>query len=194
MAEKALSGYTYEAYLALEAESETKYEFHDGFIVAFAGASPEHGQIAVNFSRATGNALEAAEKDCIIYNSHVKVHISATHRTFYPDASIVCEKPEKSEPDPQAITNPVLILEVLSDKTEAFDRGGKFSHYRKLKSLREYVLISQKEALVDTYFRTESGFWEIKTTTGLDKTVILKSIGCEIAMAEIYRLVPDIKD
>ena len=194
MGEKAIADYTYEAYLELEAGSDTRYEFHDGFIVSLAGGSPEHGLIAGNFIGATFSDLKASGKNCHTYSSDVKIHISSARRTFYPDASIVCGKPEKSEQDPNAITNPILILEVLSDSTEAFDRGGKFSHYRKLKSLKEYVLVSQKEPLVDTYFRTENGSWEITTITGLDRMVVLKSIGCEIAMADLYRLVPGIDE
>ena len=192
MAEKAISTYSYEAYLALEAEAEVKYEFHDGFITAMAGGSPEHGQIAGNFTWAATGSLVKAGKKCITYNSDVKIHISAARRTFYPDASIVCEKPERSEKDPQAITNPILILEVLSDSTAGFDRGAKFTYYRQLPSLREYVLISQSEPMVDTYYRTDDGTWEIRTLTGLDETVLLKSLGCEVRMADIYRLVPGI--
>ena len=82
---------------------------------------------------------------CAIFTSDVKVHISSTNRTFYPDASIVCGPYEKSDKDPNAITNPLLILEVLSESTAAFDRGTKFTHYRQIRSLKEYVLISQDE-------------------------------------------------
>jgi Uma2 family endonuclease len=123
MGEKAISTYSYDSYLALEAESETKYEFHDGFITAMAGGSPEHGQIAGNFIWAIGSAINKSGKSCITYTSDVKVHIASARRTFYPDASIVCTQPERSEKDPQAITNPILILEVLSESTAAFDRG-----------------------------------------------------------------------
>lgn len=194
MGQKALSGYTYEDYLALEKQSDGKYEFHDGFIVAMAGGSPEHGQIGMNFCRAIGNELEKKGKACITYSSDVKIRIEASHRTYYPDASVVCEKPEKSQHDPLAITNPVLILEVLSESTAAFDRGSKFSHYRTLPSLKEYVLISQTEAMVDTYYRTDDGTWEIRTIIGREEMVQLKSLDCEIRMADIYRLVPGIEE
>ncbi len=190
MAEKALSNHTYEDYLALEAESDIKYEFHDGFIVAMAGGSPEHSQIGANFIRYAGNALDRAGKSCIVHTGDLKVHIESTKRTFYPDVSIVCETPTYSPKDPNALTNPILILEVLSESTMAFDRGAKFAHYRQIPSLREYVLISQTESMVDTYYRTDDGTWEIQTITGLSATVVLKSLQCEVLMAEIYRLVP----
>lgn len=148
---------TYQAYLALEAESETKYEFHDGMITAMAGGTLEHGQIAVNFTTEAGIGLKSNKRPCIIYSSDVKVHIASSRRTYYPDASIVCGQPIRSDQDAHAITNPILILEVLSDSTASFDRGPKFSHYRQIDSLKEYVIISQTEAMVDTYFRTEDG-------------------------------------
>ncbi len=194
MGEQALATHTYENYLALEAEPETKYEFHDGFITAMAGGSLEHGQIAGNFIWAVRNALEVEKKRCLTYTSDVKVHIASSRRTFYPDASVVCEQPERSEKDEQALTNPVLILEVLSDSTESFDRGAKFRHYRQIPSLRQYVLISQREASVDTYYRTDDGTWEIHSFLGLQETIPLKSIKCEISMADIYLLVPGINE
>lgn len=190
MAEKALSNHTYEDYLALEAESDIKYEFHDGFIVAMAGGSPEHGLIAGNFISTVNGALSRGAKSCATFTSDVKVLIGATNRTYYPDASIVCGPYQRSPKDPNALTNPILILEVLSESKMAFDRGAKFAHYRQIPSLREYVLISQTEAMVDTYYRTDDGTWEIQTITGLSATVVLKSLQCEVQMAEIYRLVP----
>ncbi|MEM6801710.1 MAG: Uma2 family endonuclease [Bacteroidota bacterium] len=187
MGEKAISIYTYEAYLAVEAESELKYEFHDGMITAMAGGTPEHGIIASNF-------IQSLPKfdSCTIFSSDVKIHIQSSNRTFYPDASIVCGDYQRSEKDKNALVNPILILEVLSESTAAFDRGAKFSNYRKISSLREYVLISQDEAMVDTYFRTESGLWEIKTILGLETEVELKSVNCKISMRDIYRMLPNI--
>ena len=193
MAEKALSTYTYEDYLELENGADIKYEYHDGFITAMAGGSPAHSQIAANFIRFVGNAIDANNLPCIVHTSDLKVHVERSHRSYYPDVTIVCEKPEYSEKDPNALTNPVLVVEVLSEGTAAFDRGSKFTHYRNLESLREYVLISQDYAMVDTYYRTSDGTWEIQTIIGLDSMVNLKAIGSELAMADIYRLVPDIE-
>ncbi|MCB0855401.1 MAG: Uma2 family endonuclease [Bacteroidetes bacterium] len=194
MGEKALSNYSFDAYLALEAESETKYEFHDGMITAMAGGTPEHGQIAMNFGRGVGNSIVEKGKTCIVYSSDVKVHIASSKRIFYPDASIVCEKPVKSDTDPHAITNPILIVEVLSESTAMFDLGEKFAHYRDIPSLREYVIISQTQPTVHTYYRTDNGTWEITTISKLSDTVVLKSIGCEVSMADIYLQVPGIEE
>lgn len=180
----------YEAYLSLSQHSDAKYEYHDGYVTAMAGGSPEHGQITTNTGRAIGNALEAQQKECIVYSSDVRVRIEQSNRTFYPDLSVVCDALKKSEKDPSALLNPILIIEVLSDSTANFDRGNKFAHYRKIPSLQEYVLISQHEAIVDAYFQAQAGLWEIQTVIGMAEKVLLKSIPCEIAMADLYRLVP----
>lgn len=193
MGEKAVSTYTYEAYLAVEAESELKYEFHDGMITAMAGGSPIHSQICGNTIRSAGNALIEAKKNCIVHTSDLRVRIESTNRSYYPDVSIVCDKPVYSEKDSHALINPILIVEVLSDTTADFDRSEKFAQYRKISSLREYVMISQNKALVDSYYRTKDGTWEIQTVAGLSGVVKLKSIDCEITMGDIYRLVPDFK-
>lgn len=185
MGEKALGNSTYEDYLVIEAESEVKYEFHDGHIMAMAGGTLGHAQVAANFIWATKSALMKGQNPCNIYSSDAKVHIKAANRIFYPDASVVCGTPTTSEKDANALTNPRLILEVLSESTAAFDRGAKFFHYRQLLSLQEYVIISPVEPLVDTYYRTKEGFWDIHTYTKLDEIVALKSLDCEVTMADI---------
>lgn len=189
MAEKARSSYDYEAYLALEAASEVKYEYHDGTITAMAGGTPEHGLITANVIRGLGNALEDADKPCRVYSSDVKVHIETHQRTFYPDGSVVCGPTERASKDVNAITNPVLILEVLSESTATFDLGAKFSHYRQLPSLREYLLVSQSEVFVTAYHRTTSQTWEIHTYTQLSDKVLLKSLGIGLSVERMYRMV-----
>lgn len=192
MGEQALSTYTYEAYLALEAESEIKYEFHDGYITAMAGGTPAHSQISGNVIWSLNDVIRRSGKTCIVHTSDLKVSIESTRRTYYPDVSVVCDSPSYSEKDPNALTNPILIIEILSESTAAFDRGAKFTHYRQIASLKEYVLVSQEEAVVDTYFRTENGLWDIQTISGISEMVELKSLNCSIAMSDIYRLVPNI--
>ena len=194
MAEQALSSYTYSDYLELEANSEEKYEFHGGYITAMAGGTLAHGQISVNVTTALRNSLEGAKKPCITYSSDVKVHVTASHRTYYPDGSVVYDTPEISSKDKHALINPILIVEVLSESMVAFDRGNKFAHYRKIPSLREYVLVSQSEPIVDTYYRLDSGAWEIQTIEGLSEWVTLKSLGIQLAMNSIYYLVEGMEE
>lgn len=179
----------YETYLSLEAESDTKYEYHDGFIVAMAGGTPRHSQICSNAERFIGNALDANGRPCIVYNSDLKVRVESVNRTYYPDATVGCEEALFSLKDRNALINPILIVEVLSEGTEERDRGIKFFHYRKLESLQEYVTISQQEPEVNTYYRQDDNIWEIKTTLGLEATVEIKSLGVNLRMQDLYRLV-----
>ncbi len=189
MAEKALSNASYETYLALEAESDTKYEYHNGFIVAMAGGTPLHSQLCANAGRFIGNAIDDAGKRCIVYTSDLKVRIESANRTYYPDVPICCEAPQFSVKDPNALVNPTLIVEVLSTSTENDDRLLKFHHYRQLASLQEYLLISQAEPEVITHFKQAEDLWEIKTIRGLSASVQLKSLGCTVQMKDLYRSV-----
>ena len=188
MGEQASSTHSYEAYLALEAESEIKHEYHDGFIVAMAGGTGRHSRLCSNLSWVITSELVGQGKRCMVYNSDIKVRIEAVNRTYYPDVISHCEDPIYSEKDGNALTNPLLIVEVLSDKTESFDRGTKFHHYRQLSSFREYVLVSQKEYEVTVHFHREQDLWEIKTYRGMDDLIPLQSLGCQVRLGDIYRL------
>ena len=190
MGEKALANQPYETYLALEAESDTKYEYHDGFIVAMAGGTPAHSQLGGNVVTELNLALRKKGSSCRVYNSDLKVRIESINRTYYPDASVGCEEPQYSEKDPHALTNPILIVEVLSHSNEVFDRGSKFYNYRHLPSLQEYLLISQDDVAVDVSYRIEDDVWETRIIKGLEGKLPLRSLGCEISLAELYRLVP----
>ncbi len=189
MGEKALSHTTYDTYLTLEAESEVKYEYHDGFVVAMAGGTPTHSLICSNAGRFIGNALDAAGKNCKVYNSDLKVRIESVNRTYYPDVTVACEEPQFSEKDANALINPTLLIEVLSKSSEAVDRIEKFHYYRELTSFQEYVLISQVEPKVITHYYKGPDLWEFKTVKGLDQAVPLQSLGCEVQMKDLYRMV-----
>lgn len=193
MGQKAVSRLSIEEYLQLEQESEVKYEYHDGVLVAMAGGSPTHAQLGANFIRVVGTALFQQGSGCKPFSSDLKLAVDSLRRYYYADASIICGPLDYSPIIPQGITNPTLILEVLSEHTTAFDRGKKFAHYRLLNSLKEYVLISQDEAIVDVYYLKENGLWQIQTIIGLDKSILLQSIDVEIQMKDIYHLVDDIE-
>ncbi|MEM6262608.1 MAG: Uma2 family endonuclease [Bacteroidota bacterium] len=187
-----LANYSYDTYLQLEQESDEKYEYHDGMITNMAGGTPNHGLIMMNAAFALNSELKDKSKPCVIYSSEVKVRIESSKRTFYPDFSVVCGPPIYSKTDPLAITNPILIVEVLSESNVGFDRGEKFTHYRQLTSLQQYVLIDQKDTVVDTFYRNEEGLWEIDTQNGLEAVATLKAIGCELPLKEVYYRVPGI--
>lgn len=150
---------TYAEYVAFEQQSDTKHEFLRGEVFAMAGGTVEHGALAAAVTIALGNALR--DRPCRALSSDVRVRIQATGLSTYPDVTVVCGKLETDEDDPDGVLNPALVVEVLSDSTEAYDRGAKAAHYRRIPSLREYVLVSQREPLVEVYRRNERQNWEL---------------------------------
>jgi Uma2 family endonuclease len=155
--EKSLLSYA--EYLAAEATAEVRHEFINGEAFAMAGGTPRHGALAATLARLLGNAL--AGKRCQPFSSDVRVQVERTGASFYPDLSVVCGKLERAPNDPHALTNPVVLVEVLSETSEAYDRGVKASHYRRLPSLREYVLVSQDLHRVEVQRLNERGIWEL---------------------------------
>jgi Uma2 family endonuclease len=158
--------HTYAEYLAFEHDSRLKHEFDDGEIVAMAGASRRHNALASRVGAAMENARRPG---CVVFQSDQKVRILATGRATYPDVSMVCGPIEGDLADPSGhtITNPTVLVEVLSPSTEEEDRGNKWRHYQLLPSLREYVLVSQAQPRVERYRRLDEGAWEYREfTTG----------------------------
>src|SRR5258708_11571950 len=150
--------YTFGDYLLLERDSEVKHEFDAGEILAMLGGTARHSALAARMIIALGNACAPG---CIVFTSDMRVRIAATGRATYPDVSMVCG-PIEYDPEDAArttITNPMLLVEVLSVTTEKGDRGNKWMHYQHISSLQEYVLVSQ-EARVEIFRRTPSGTWE----------------------------------
>ncbi len=148
-----------------------------------AGGSREHGRLASALTIAIGSALRG--RPCAIYSSDVRVHVAATQRTTYPDLTIVCGPVEPAPDDAEAITNPTILVEVLSDSTEAGDRGEKFAHYRHLDSLREYVLVSHKEPRIEVFRREQDGRWRLDDF-GPGQTAELQSIDVRVSVDDIY--------
>ncbi len=150
--------YTFADYLTLERDSETKHEFDAGEILAMAGGTARHSALAANLVIALGTTRPAG---CTVFQSDMRVRVAATGRATYPDASMVCG-PIEYDPEDAArttITNPTLIVEVLSVTTEKGDRGNKWMHYQRIPSLQEYVLVSQ-DPRIEIFRRTLSGTWE----------------------------------
>ena len=178
--------YTYDEYLAYERDSGLKHEFENGEIFAMAGGSRRHNALASRISA----ALEGNRpRGCIAFQSDQKVRILATGTATYPDASMVCGAIEGDPSDPvgATITNPTVLVEVLSPSTESADRGSKWLHYQQIPSLREYVLVGQDEPRIEIYRRLPSGSWEyVDTTSG---TVTL-STGALLVLADLYDGLP----
>lgn len=173
---------TYAEYLAAERDAPVKHEFLHRQVWAMAGGSVEHGRLAVAVSTALSNALRG--KPCVVFSSDVRVRIESTDRATYPDATVVCGPRATAPDDPDALINPVVLVKVLSDSTEADDRGEKFAHYRRLASLEEYVLVSQRERRIEV-FRREGNHWSLYEA-GPTESIELSSIGATLAVDEIY--------
>jgi len=180
--------FTLEEYLKLERKADFKSEYVDGEIVRMAGGSPNHTLISSNVLRAVGNALEEKGSNCRALGSDLKVYFEKFNRAAYPDFMVVCSDYEFHNDRKDIITNPLLVVEVLSKSTENYDRGKKFQQYRSLPSLREYVLIDQKEPKVEAWYKVEENLWKISNAIKLEDSIPLYSIDCEIPLKNIYRL------
>lgn len=179
---------SYAEYVAAEASSDTRHEYLGGEVFAMAGGTPEHGALAMAIGARLVDAVR--EKPCRVFGSDVRVRVLATDLATdlatYPDVSVVCGKLERAADDEHAIVNPVLIVEVLSDSTEAYDRGQKAAHYRRIPSLREYLLVSQREPWLELFRRTEHGGWEF-FEAGPGGFLELVSVGARLDVDEVYR-------
>jgi Uma2 family endonuclease len=174
---------TYEQYIARERTAELKHEYLRGEVWAMAGGTPEHAALAAALGRLLGNALEG--KPCRVFSSDLRVRVKATDLSTYPDLSVICGKLETDDKDPDAALNPIILVEVLSDSSEAYDRGAKAGHYRRIPPLREYVLVSQREPIVEVQRRNEHGVFEIFEYR-LEDEVELKSVAATLSVRALY--------
>ncbi|MGK7930211.1 MAG: Uma2 family endonuclease [Microcystaceae cyanobacterium] len=172
---------TPDEYLSLEEKSDVKHEYRQGEVYAMAGASNNHVLIAVNIITLLRNHLRG--KGCRIYASDTKVKIEALNTYYYPDIAVSCD--ERDRILTQYICYPCLIIEVLSDSTEAFDRGDKFADYRQLDTLAEYVLISQNTKRIDSFSKDEQGQWILRSYEKNDR-FCLNIIDFSCFVSEIY--------
>jgi Uma2 family endonuclease len=184
VAEPARQTFSFEAYLELEEVSPVKHEFLAGEVWALAGGTPDHAAISVNVSTLVGTGLRG--RACRVYSSDLRVRVLATGLGTYPDVTVVCGKPEFDGEDrkQQTVVNPRLIVEVLSPSTANYDRGEKLTHYQRIASLQEILLVSHDERRVDVWRRASDG-WALQSVTA--GSVCLESLAVEIPLAEIYR-------
>lgn len=182
---KKLNKISIEEYIAIEQANDTKYEYHNGSIYAMAGGTMNHGFISGNVYSAIKVSLRAKNKKCTAMTSELKLRIEVKNSYVYPDAMVVCGDIETSDRKPDAVTNPTVIIEVLSKSTAAYDRGDKFYLYRQIESLQEYVLIEQEKAEIEVYSK-KGDLWQITRFTGLDTKLFLSSIDVAVSLSEIY--------
>ncbi len=170
-------------YLKIERAAEFKSEFLDGEIYAMVGGTPQHSLIATNLAREFGNRLKSSP--CVPYNADLRIKVEATGLLTYPDLS-VCGVLKFAEGTDDTVVNPIVLVEVLSDSTEAYDRGKKFEHYRQILTLQDYLLVSQKEPRIEQFIRQADGRWLLNEALGLDATLWLASLGISLPLAEVF--------
>ncbi len=172
-------------YLALERKADFRSEYYAGEMFAMAGASWEHTLIKDNLAA----ELRSQFKDgtCRALTSDLRVKITSTGLYTYPDIVVVCEKPDFEDNHVDTLLNPQILVEVLSDSTEKYDRGTKSAHYRRVQSLKEYLLVAQDRPFVERYVRQSDGSWLLTEFSGLEAVLAFATITAQVGLAEIYR-------
>ncbi len=174
---------TPEEYIARERVAEHKSEYNAGRVEALAGASRPHNQIVTNLITVLSTRAKAC--GCDVYGSDLRVKVGAVGKYTYPDLTIACGEQQFEDSEQDTLLNPAMVVEVLSDSTEAYDRGAKFEHYKQLASLREYLLIDQRRPRVERFVRTADG-WLRSEYTNFGDLIPVDAVGMMIAVLEIY--------
>lgn len=185
MQTQTVPGYRFEDYLAIEREAiDAKHEYVAGEVFAMTGGSYEHSVIAANITGELRQQLKGGT--CSVLTSDMRIRIEAADVCAYPDVSVLCGEPVFHDARRDVLTNPTLIAEVLSPATEADDRGGKFAHYRRLPSLRHYLLIAQDQVSVDVFTRLPDGRWMLDAYDDLDAEIPLDALGVQLSVRDLY--------
>jgi Uma2 family endonuclease len=184
MSSQPTSYLTPEEYLALERKAEYKNEYVDGEIVAMTGASRKHNLIVINLAREISQQLK--DRPCETYSGDMRVRIPSTRLYTYPDVVVVCDEPQFEDDYVDTLLNPTVIIEVLSESTELYDRGKKFGFYRTLESLIEYLLVAQDEHRVEQFVRQSDERWLLSDYRSPEDTIEIASIQCSLELREVY--------
>lgn len=171
-----------EEYLEFEHHSDIKHEYIDGEVYAMAGTTKAHNTISLNLAILFREKLK--NSNCQTFMADIKVNISNQKRFFYPDIVVTCD--DNDDVNAYDIKFPKVIVEILSESTEKFDRGKKFQYYRTIPSLREYILISSQEYLIECFRRTKNNLWTLQTYEGLDAIIRIESLAIDVLLSEIY--------
>jgi Uma2 family endonuclease len=176
--------FTPEEYQARERRAEFKSEYFRGEIFAMAGASYDHTLIKDNLAREIGNQLKNGP--CRVLTSDMRVKVEAAGLYTYPDIAVVCDDPKFEDAEFDTLLNPRVIIEVLSNSTERYDRGAKFRHYRNLASFQEYLLVAQHEPVIERYVRQGDDSWVLSTFMGIDAALAFQSIPVTVSLGDVY--------
>ncbi len=174
-------------YLAMERAAEFRSEYVNGEVFAKLGELLPHAQIMVQFGSELAAALD--HRPSIVTAACLRLQVTEAGAYLYPDLMVTCDKPAYADGHRDMITNPSVVVEVLSESTERWDRGGKFVQYRQVASLREYVLVSQTEMRVEWFTRGSGGEWLYREAVGADGVCRLQELGIDLKLARIYRKV-----
>jgi len=171
-------------YLRRERAAKFRSEYFAGEMFAMAGGSLRQSIIKTNVSRELSAALKG--RPCVACDSDLRIKVAATGLYTYPDASVICEPIEFDDEQRDTVLNPVLLVEVLSSSTEAYDRGKKFEHYRRILSLREYLLVAQDAPRIEHFLRNNDQTWTLTEVVGLEATLALPALGIQLPLREIF--------
>lgn len=178
--------YSLEEYLELDRNSEERWEFWDGEIFNMSGVSRNHGLVEMNISIFLGARLMA--KGCQLLPANIRIKVPSMPPYRYGDLSALCGQAQFEKiGGVDALTNPSLIIEVLSDSTEAYDRGDKFTHYKSIPAFSEYLLIAQHRPHISQFIKQSDGSWIYREFNSLNDKVMLETLGCELSLSEIYQ-------
>ncbi|MBF0232265.1 MAG: Uma2 family endonuclease [Desulfamplus sp.] len=176
---------TPQEYLEFERTTDIRHEYFDGEIFAMVGASLNHNRINGNILQKLKNQIEGSS--CDAFSSDMRVKVETIGKYTYPDIVIVCGDIElETIGGMETMLNPIVIIEILSDSTEAYDRGTKFQNYRLVSSLQEYILVSQSSCLVEKYVRSDEGSWRYLSYENMEHTMVIESVKCELMLSDIY--------
>lgn len=178
-----------DAYLASERVATTKHEFFRGEVFAMSGASKEHNRIFSNLFVGVGVHLKG--KKCDLFGSDMRVHVLENTLYAYPDMSIVCGKQEYLDKEVDTLLNPKVIVEILSASSRDYDKGGKFTLYRGIPSLEEYILVDSEKVYVERFYKNEQGQWALSEYKTLTDQLDITSIQFSTSLSEIYAAVFD---
>lgn len=178
---------TSEEYLTFERNSEIRHEYFDGEIFAMVGASKNHILISANITAELVTKFAAGNSTCRVLPNDMRVKIPNDSGYAYPDIAITCGDIEFERNGFDTLLNPVVIIEILSKSTEAFDRGDKFAYYRLIPSLQEYILISQKKYRIERFLRKDAGTWSMFLYENMTQKMTIESADCEVSLSAVYR-------
>jgi Uma2 family endonuclease len=187
---------TTKEYLALEELAPFKSEYYQGESFVMAGGSFNHEMIAGNFFREFDQFTESASestpdkpRSCTAFTSNMKLLVQAHNLYTYPDAMLICGKPEFEKNRTDTVLNPLIIVEVLSHSTQSYDQGKKFEFYQALPTMQEYLLVDQYRVHIQLYRKLEDGRWELTILRHLEAMLTLPSIDLKISLRRLYRRV-----